>query len=83
MRKLGSISGLGRSPGEEKDYPLLYSGLKNSMDCIANGVAKSQTQLSNFHFHKVAVRDTASIALPNWFFFFFLSMLFLKNLGNL
>ena len=26
---LGSISGLGRSPGERKGYPLQYSGLKN------------------------------------------------------
>jgi len=31
---LGSISGLGRSPGEGKSYPLQYSGLENSMDCI-------------------------------------------------
>ena len=29
-----SIPGLERSPGEEKDYPLQYSGLENSMDCI-------------------------------------------------
>ena len=34
---LGSIPGLGRSPGEGKDYPLQYSGLENSMDCIAGG----------------------------------------------
>ena len=34
--ELGSIPGLGRSPGEGKRYPLLYSGLKNSMDCIVN-----------------------------------------------
>ena len=46
----GSIPGLGRSPGEGKEYPLQYSGLENSMDCIAHGVPKSQTQLSNFHF---------------------------------
>ena len=46
---LGSIPGLGRSLGEGKGYPLQYSGLENSMDCI-HGVAKSQTQLSNFHF---------------------------------
>ena len=26
------ISGLGRSPGEGKGYPLQYSGLENSMD---------------------------------------------------
>ena len=38
---LGSIPGLGRSPGERKGYPLQYSGLKNSMDCIVHGVAYS------------------------------------------
>ena len=47
---VGSISGLGRSPGEGKGYPLQYSGLENSMDCIVHGVTKSQTRLSNFHF---------------------------------
>jgi len=40
---LSSIPGLGRSPGEEKSYPLQYSGLKNSMDSIVHGVAKSRT----------------------------------------
>ena len=39
----GWIPGLGRSPGEEKGYPLRYSGLENSMDCIVHGVAKSWT----------------------------------------
>ena len=39
---LGSIPGLGRSPGEGKGYPLQYSGLENSMDCIVHGVTKSQ-----------------------------------------
>ena len=46
---LGLIPGLGRSPGEGKGYPLQYSGLENSMDCIVLGVAKSQTRLSDFH----------------------------------
>ena len=40
---LGSIPGLGRSPGEGKGYPFQYSGLENSMDCRVHGVAKSQT----------------------------------------
>ena len=40
---LGSIPGLGRSPGEGKGYSLQYSGLENSTDCIVHGVAKSQT----------------------------------------
>ena len=48
---LGSIPGLGRFPGEGKGYPLQYSGLENSMDYTVLGVAKSWTQLSNFHFH--------------------------------
>ena len=48
---LGSIPELGRSPGEGKGYPLQYSGLENSMDCIVHGVAKSQTGLSDFHLH--------------------------------
>ena len=43
---LGSIPGLGGSPGEGKGYQLQYSGLENSMDCIVHGLAKSQTQLS-------------------------------------
>ena len=47
---LGSIPGLGRSPGEGNIYPLQYSGLENSMDCMLPGVAKSQIQLSDFHF---------------------------------
>ena len=38
-------------PGEGKGYPLHYSGLENSMDCTVHEVTKSQTQLSNFHFH--------------------------------
>ena len=45
----GLSPGLGRSPGEGNGYPLQYSGLENSMDCIVHGVTKSQTQLSNFH----------------------------------
>ena len=47
---LGSIPGLERSPGGGKGYPLQYSGLENSMDCIIHGVAKNQTLLSDFHF---------------------------------
>ena len=48
---LGSIPGLERSPGEGNGYPLQYSGLENSMDYIVHGVAKSQTRLSDVHFH--------------------------------
>ena len=46
---MGSISGLGRSPGEENGNPLQYSCLDNPMDrgpwwAIVHGVKKSQTQ---------------------------------------
>ena len=52
----GSIPGSGRSPGEGNGNPLQYSCLENSMDREAqwttvHGVTKSQTQLSNEHFH--------------------------------
>ena len=50
VRELGSIPGLGRSPGEQKGYALQYYGLENSMDCVVHGAAKSWTQPSNFHF---------------------------------
>ena len=49
---LGSIPGLGRSPGEGNSYPRQYSGLENSMDCIIHGIAKSRTGLSDFHFYR-------------------------------
>ena len=48
---LDRIPGLGRCPGEGNGYPFQYSGLENSMDCIVYVVAKSQTQLSDFHFN--------------------------------
>ena len=54
MGDLGSITGLGRFPGEGSGYLLQYSGLENSMDSGAwqatvHGVTKNQTQLSDFH----------------------------------
>ena len=36
-------------PLEGKGFPLQYSGLKNSMDCVVHGVTKSRKQLSYFH----------------------------------
>ena len=48
---LGSIPGLGGSPGEGKGYPLQYSRLENSMNCVVRGVIKSQIRLCAFHFH--------------------------------
>ena len=51
MGDLGSIPELERSPGEGKGYPLQYSGLENSMECIAHRVTKSRIRLSDFCFH--------------------------------
>ena len=48
-RDLGLIPGLGRSPGKRNGYPLQYSGLENSMDCIV-GSERVRTRLSDFHF---------------------------------
>ena len=52
---LGSIPGLGRSPGEGNGNPLQYSCLENPMDggawwATVHRVAKSQTRLSDWHF---------------------------------
>ena len=47
---LGSIPGLGRSPGEGKGYPLQDSGLENFMDYVVHGFTKNRTQLSGFQF---------------------------------
>ena len=38
---LGSIPGLGRSPGGGHGNPLQYYDLENSMDCIVHEAAKS------------------------------------------
>ena len=51
--EVGLIPGSGRPAGEGKGYPLQSSGLEKSMDCIVHGVATSQTELSDFHFHNI------------------------------
>ena len=67
----GSIPGLGRSPAEAKGSPLHYSGLENSMGWIVHGVAKSQTWLSNFHFHFTLLYHI-SIHVPSLYISIFL-----------
>ena len=54
VRSLGSIPGLGRSPGEGNSYPLQYSGWTIPWT-IQSMVAKSQTRLSDFHFALIIV----------------------------
>ena len=52
----GPVPGLGRSPGKGNSNPLQYSCLENLMDggawwATVLGPSKSQTPLSNLHFH--------------------------------
>ena len=59
---LGSIPGLGRSPGEGNGNPLQYSCLENPMGrgawrAIVLGVTKSRTQLSDYHFTSLHFRS--------------------------
>ena len=60
----GLIPGLGRSPGEGKGYSLQDSGLEKSMDCIAHGVAKSQTRLSGFHYFHYKLVFASCMPVP-------------------
>ena len=47
---LGSMPGLGRSPGEGNGYPIQHSGLENSMDSTVHGVTESDiTEQSSLH----------------------------------
>ena len=65
MGDLGSIPGLGRSPGEGKGYPLQYSGLENSMDSMVLRVAKNRTRLSDFHFYIRAAKERVPLCKKN------------------
>ena len=42
VQSLVSIPGLGRAPGEGKDYPLQYSNLENSMDYAVLGILQAR-----------------------------------------
>ena len=46
MGDLGSIPGLGRSPGEGKGYPHQYSGLKNSMDYMDSAWGRKELDMT-------------------------------------
>ena len=75
---LGSIPGLGRSPGEGNGNPLQYSCLENPMDrgawwATVHGIAKSRTRLSVFtslHFtsvysyHRFLISSASVRSLP-------------------
>ena len=61
---LGLIPGLGRSPGEGKGYPLQYSGLENSMDCMTTGLLINVHCLSRLMTHKSWVNFDRISLLP-------------------
>ena len=84
-RNVGSILGLGRSPGEGNGNPLQYSCLKNHMDrggwwATVHGVTKSLTRLST-HTHIHTHTHTHTHTLPSSKFI--LSLFTLLNLNFL
>ena len=65
------IPGSVRSPGEGNGYPLQYTCLGTSMErgawrATIHGVTKSQTQLSDFHFHYWKWTDMFYVSLGQW-----------------
>ena len=67
---LGSIPGLGGSPGGGKDYPLQYSGLGNSVDFIVRGVAKSGHDWVTFTGHWKYLCPKGNLWVPELYFGF-------------
>ena len=68
---LGSIPGLGGSPGERNGNPLHYFCLGNPMDRGAwwvrpNGVTKSWTQLRDFHMYKTGKQQDLLYSIGNY-----------------
>ena len=70
MRKTWVRPMVGKIPREGKGYPLQYPGLENFVDCIVRHKVsvkarhtKSQTQLSDFHFHFFSLSPTSTISL--------------------
>ena len=68
-RDQGSIPGSGRSSEEGNGNPLQYSCLENSLDrwiwrATVHGVARSQIQLSDWHFHKIQPLIKGEVSSP-------------------
>ena len=67
---LGSLPGLGRSPGKGNDNPLQYPCLENPMDrgawwAIVHGVAQSQTRLKRLSSNSSEDLDTWKLKASN------------------
>ena len=59
---LGSIPGLGRSPGERKGYLLQYSGLENSMDLYSSWGRKELDMIFTFrHLYVLTILEIPSV----------------------
>ena len=55
----GLIPGLGRSPGEGKGYPLMYSGLENSINCKGwQRLGYDWATFPTFHFVFLSILST-------------------------
>ena len=68
VEDLGSIPGLGRSPGEGKGYPLQYSGLENRRDggawwAAVYGVTQSRTRLKRLSSSSTEIPDHKIVVL--------------------
>ena len=72
------IPGLGRSPGEGKDYPLQYSGLENFMDSIVSPWGPKEldmTEQSLVGHYSLSHNPTSFYQNTDFFFFFFFTNL--------
>ena len=68
MRGPGFDPWVGKIPWRRERLPLQYSGLENSMDCIAHWAEKSHTRLSSFHFHFHISATSFTVWLnPDWY----------------
>ena len=77
------IPGLGGSPGDGKGYPLQYSDLENSTDCIVHGVTKSQSDfhlLSSDPLYFCSISYNISSSISN--FIYFRPLFFLVSLAK-
>ena len=59
-----------RSLGWEDALEKGYSGLEKSMDCTVHGVEKSQTRLSDFHFHFIVLNNSVILMIKMYLYFF-------------
>ena len=64
---LGSVPGLGRSPGEWNGYPLQYSDLENSMGCIESQRVGHNWAIFTLHTLLLTMQTSFSLRMPLYF----------------